>query len=215
MKTLDDDLYSDMPNGMSDAGEFVKRVITRLSKTGHGEETFNFAKENVLLDYYTKYHPSDAQLASLIGLSFRGSAVDMIFTSDVMRHGGYIFPKTQEFTTSTDLNQYLAIALRTSFSDYLNDVLYEALHRENASVTKQGLIAESNLQSLAPYLLNNAKIGLITNHDDIILAKGEADALVGLFPSRSAVFPTGGHLGNIAIPAMAYQIVAFMKQESP
>lgn len=215
MKILDDDLNRDLPHGMNDASGFVKRVITRMSKSRHGEETFDFTNENLLLDYYNKYHPSDAQLASVIGLSFRLSAADMIFTSDVMRHGGYIFPKNKEFTTSTDLNLYLALALRTGFSNYLNDVFYEAQHKQRPAVTKHDLIEASSLEALNAYLLHNDKFGIITNQDDIILGEGDLTTLIGLFSSHVIVFPSGGHLGNIALPAMAYQILAFMKQGSP
>lgn len=215
IKMLNDYLYSDLPNGMDGAGLFVKRVITRFSKLSHGEEALNFENEHYLLDYYTKFHPSDNQLASIIGLSFRLSAGDMIFTSDVMRHGGYVFPKDETFTTSTNLNLYLAVALRTSFLDYFNDVLSQADTSENKSLTKAEIINESSLASATPYLFHNTKIGLITNRDDIILAPGDLESLLNLFGPNAVVFPTGGHMGNIALPAMAYQIVTFMKKPLP
>jgi pimeloyl-ACP methyl ester carboxylesterase len=209
---LDADLKSGMPNGMDDAGPFIKREITRFSKIGHGEEAFDFQNEHMLLEYYNKFHPSDAQLASLIGLSFRLSAADMVFTSDIMRHGGYIYPKDKPFTRTTNLDLYMAVALRTDFMDYLNDVFYESRRAKNPRLTKQDVIVDTNLESLAAYIIRNPKFAMITNHDDIILGPGDVDQLASLFGPDVMVFPNGGHMGNIALPAMAYQIVSFMKQ---
>jgi hypothetical protein len=212
MQVLDDDLYRALPHGMDDADKFIKSVISRLSKVSPSGEAFDFQNQGLLLEAYKKYHPTDDRMATTIGLSFRLSAADMAFTSDVMRHSNYIFPKDQPFTTSTSLNTYIAIALRTSFNNYLDDVFYQEQHAQNPSITKKDLIAASNLQSLASYIIGNSKIGMITNRDDIILAPGELAQLEQLFGPNAAIFPTGGHLGNIGLPAMAWQIIHFMKQ---
>lgn len=47
------------------------------------------------------------------------------------------------------------------------------------------------------YLASSAKIGVITNEDDFILAPGELDYLRRVFGSRLKVYPRGGHLGNL------------------
>jgi hypothetical protein len=197
---------------MNDADHFIKNIITRLSNVSQTGEAFDFTNEDLRLDVYNKTHPSDDQLATIIGLSFRLTAADMVFTSDVMRHSGYIFPKNKPFTTSTDLNPYLAVAVRTGFGDYLNEVLYEEEHAKNPALTKQDFMAASNLESIGSYISHNRNMGLITNRDDIILARGELDRVVRLFGPNAVVFPSGGHMGNIAHPAMAYQIITFMKQ---
>lgn len=209
---LDSDLNRDLPHGMNDADHFIKNIITRLSNVSQTGEAFDFTNEDLRLDIYNKTHPSDDQLATIIGLSFRLTAADMVFTSDVMRHSGYIFPKNKSFTISVDLNPYMAVALRTSFSDYLNEVLYEEQHAKNPELTKQDFVSASSLESIASYISHNHNMGMITNRDDIILASGELDKLVLLFGSNAVVFPSGGHMGNIALPAMAYQIVTFMKK---
>ena len=36
------------------------------------------------------------------------------------------------------------------------------------------------------------------NADDIILADGELDYLVGVFGARAKIYPDGGHCGNMA-----------------
>ncbi len=215
MKILDDDLNRALPHGMNDADAFIKTEITRLSRVSTSGEAFDFRNAGLLVDYYNRFHPSDDRLATMIGLSFRLSAADMIFTSDVMRRSGYIFPRDQNFTTSTSVNAYMAIALRSSFSDYLNDVFYEEAHAKDPSISKQDLIAQSNLLSLESYIVGNDKLRLITNRDDIVLAPGDLATLERLFQNHEVIFPIGGHLGNIATPAIAYQIKTFMPAAKP
>lgn len=54
-----------------------------------------------------------------------------------------------------------------------------------------------SLRSMESYLASSAKIGVITNEDDFILAPGELDYLRRVFGSRLKVYPRGGHLGNL------------------
>jgi pimeloyl-ACP methyl ester carboxylesterase len=212
MQVIDNLLYSALPGGINDAGHFVKTAIARLSSVSQSTDALNFQNERLLLDAYQKYKPSDNRLATTIGLSFRLAAADMIFTADVMSHSGYIFPKNQEFTTSTSLNHYLGVALRTSFKNYFDDIYTEKYQAENPGLTKQALIDEGGLQSLAGYLSSHPKIGLMTNQDDVILAPGELDKLVALFGRNATVYPNGGHIGNLGMPAVAYHINAFLRQ---
>ncbi len=184
MKVLDTMLYRALPDGVNDADYFVKTALSRLSRVDQSSDALDFSNERLLLDAYNQYNPSDSRLATIIGLSFRLAAADMIFTSDVMSHSGYIFPKNQRFTTSTSLNPYLAVALRTSFRNYFDDIYTEKFRAEDRRLTKQALIDESSLQSMAGYISHHPEMGLITNRDDIILAPGELDKLVHLFGKK-------------------------------
>lgn len=212
MQIIDNLLYRALPGGINDAGYFVKTAVSRLSNVSQSTDALNFQNERLLLDAYNKYKPGDDRMASTIGLSFRLAAANMIFTADVMSHSGYIFPKNQELTVTTPLNHYLAVALRTSFKNYFDDIYTETYRAEDPRLTAQALIDESSLASLADYIASHPKIGLMTNRDDIILAPGELDKLVRLFGSHAMIYPNGGHLGNLATPAVAYYITEFMKQ---
>jgi pimeloyl-ACP methyl ester carboxylesterase len=212
MQLLDEMLYKALPNGINDADKFVKSAVARLSSMSQSSDALNFQNERTLLDAYNTYKPSDARLATTIGLSFRLAAADMIFTSDVMCHCNYIFPGNQDFTTSTSLNHYLAVALRTSFRNYFYDIYTEQFLSEDRRLNRQSLIGENSMQSLAGYLAAHPKIGLMTNRDDVILAPGELEKLVALFKGDVMIYPNGGHLGNLEAPAVTYHIVEFMKQ---
>ena len=211
IKLIDSYLYRALPQGVNGAARFIKSFLSRLSNISQSTDALDFSNERLLLEAYDKYQPSDNRLETTIGLSFRLAAADMAFTADVMSHAGYIFPKNQPFTSTTSLNDYLAVALRTSFQNYFDEYYTERLLAENPSLSRQGLIDEGNLQSLAGYISASGKIALITNKDDIILMPGEVNALAALFGPNAVVFPNGGHLGNLTTPAVGYQIIQFMR----
>ncbi len=212
MQTIDNLLYRSMPNGISDADRFIKSTVQRLSSVEQSNDALDFTNERLLIDAYTEYKLGDNRLATIIGINFRLAAVNMIFTADVMGRDGYIFPKNQEFTTGASLNNYLGVALRTRFKDYFDQIYTEKYRAADSSLTKQELIAEGNLEFLAKYITQHKEIGMLTNADDIMLAPGEYDRLVRLFGKNVITFPNGGHLGNLALPAVTYRIVKFLKQ---
>jgi pimeloyl-ACP methyl ester carboxylesterase len=212
MQTLDNLLYRSLPNGISDADHFIKTTVQRLSSVQQSSDALDFSNERLLIDAYASYKLGDNRLATIIGLSFRLAAVNMIFTADVMGHDGYIFPRNWEFTTGVPLDDYLGVALRTSFKDYFNQIYTEKYRAADPSLTTQELIEEGDLESLAGYIAQHKNIGILTNADDIILAPGEYDKLVRLFGRSAMTFPNGGHLGNLAHPAVSYRIVQFLKQ---
>jgi len=212
IQIIDSLLYRDMPHGVSDANYFIQGTIQRLSSLNQSTDALDFSNEHLLLDAYVKNKIGDNRLATMVGISFRISAADMIFTADVMGHDGYIFPQNREFTTTTPLNDYMALALRTSFKNYFDQIYSQKYLAANPGLTSQDLIREGNIETLADYIAQHKNIGVVTNADDIILAPGEYDKLVRLFGNNAIVFPIGGHMGNIAHPAVAYRIVTFLGQ---
>ena len=62
--------------------------------------------------------------------------------------------------------------------------------------SKDQAIREAGLAPLETYLRGNARIGVITNVDDIILAPGEVQWLEAVFGTRATILPSGGHCGN-------------------
>jgi len=212
MQIIDKLLYLDMPHGVSDANYFIQGTVQRLSSIKQSSDALDFSNERLLLDAYEKDKIGDNRLATMVGISFRLSAADMVFTADVMGHDGYIFPKNRPFTTATPLNDYMALALRTSFRNYFDQLYTQKYLAANPGLTQQDLIREGNLETLAGYIAQHKNIGVLTNADDIILAPGEYNKLVRLFGNNAIVFPNGGHMGNIAHPAVAYRIITFLRQ---
>lgn len=210
-RLIDRMLYIGMPGGMDDADRFIERLMARLGSVSQGGEALDFENERLLLDAYEQDKLSSSNFATTIGLSFRLSAANMVFASDIMSKRGYIFPKDAEFTRSTDLDTVMAIALRTSFVDYADAFYNEQLLTHRRDSTREQLAHEDTLAYLENYIRGNPKFALVTNQDDIILAPGEIDTLAALFGEQARIFSNGGHLGNMTHPAVAYAIVHFMQ----
>jgi hypothetical protein len=147
--------------------------------------------------------PKDENLKATIGLSFRFSAANMIFTSDVMTKAGFVVPKGMELNNSDSLSDYQRTVMRISFAKYLDEFLLPAAQVRNPQLTRQDVIDGDGLNSIESYLRSAGKIGVLTNQDDIILAPGELDYLRQLFGDRATIYPTGGHCGNIDHRAVA------------
>ena len=206
IKRLDQMLYAGMPGGMDDADYFIQKIMVRLGSLSTSGDALDFDNERLLLDAYQQDKLDTASLSTTIGLSFRLSAANMIFASDVMSRRGYIFPKDSEFNTTTNLDRVMAIALRTSYVDFANEY-YAAEMR----ASRRSSMNEDSLEFLASYIKHNPKFGLISNRDDVILEPGEEDKMAALFAGHAHIFPNGGHLGNMTHPAVSYAIVNFMQ----
>lgn len=213
MQKLDAMLYEGMPNGINGLDEFIDRTLARLSRVNSGSDPLDFSNENLLYETYLRTAPSNARMATMIGLTFRLSAANLVFTSDVMSQSGYIFPKDRPFESTTPLNDYLAVALRTGLGDYFKDVYLPYYTKSLPGMTDQALVADSSLFSIQNWIRQNPDIALITNSNDVILAPGEIAQLQSLFAGKSFVFPTGGHLGNLETPAYAYQVARFFGEQ--
>ncbi len=207
--TIDKLLYAGLPDGINGIDKFIDTELARLATVSPTGDALDFQNARLLIDAYTKYPVGDERLATMIGLAFRLFAANMMFTSDVMAHTGYIFPPNVEFETSTSLNNYMSVALRTSLLNYFEDV-YSKKYMSDTVTTNEALIAETSLESISGFLSNNPNVGLVTNKDDIILAPGELETLAGLFGNNATVFPNGGHLGNLTYPPVTQSITNFM-----
>lgn len=208
---LDAMLLQGLPGGIDELDTFLNRTMARLSQLRNDSDAFDLSNENMILESYSRLNPTNDKMATTIGLAFRLSAANMIFTSDVMSHANYIYPADRPFQSDTPLNDYMAMALRTGFGDYFKDI-YSAHYMTNApGLTHDDLINQSSLEPLRDWIASNPRIGLITNRDDIILAPGELARLESLFVGKSWIFPTGGHLGNIEHPAFAWRVANFFE----
>ena len=206
-------LLRDLPDGIDSLKPFLDKAVARLSATYANTDALDFSRSDVTIRTYERLKPSDASLATLIGLSFRLSTMNMIFTSDVMSHTGYIFPSDRPYRSTTPTSKYLAVALRTSFRDYFSDI-YAKFYRERqgGAANRRVLIEQSSLATIEPWLAAQKNVGLITNWDDVILAEGDLQILQQTFKGRATIFPSGGHMGNLKHRAVAAAIARFFAQ---
>ena len=195
-KILDDMLVDNIPGGMDGFDAFFREILGEFSEL-YQEMGFIDLSDDFLYTVYKKRPPKEENLAALIGLVFRLSSTNMVFTSDVMTNAGLVVPKNRVLSTSDSLTDYFKVTMRTSFIDYFNELFYPFFRSQQTDVTQQVLIEQASLKSIEGYLKANEKISLITNADDFILAPGELDFFRRVFQDRAKIYPTGGHCGNM------------------
>ena len=189
-------LLDSIPGGPRRVGAFFNCVMEK-STNFYRKGAFVGVDDDFLFAAYQAQILDRNEAGGIIAVSFRISSAGMIFASDVMTNGGYVVPKNKVLKNSDSLEDYFWTTLHLSFLDYFTEYFYPYFQNRQPGLTKEELIEALSLKSIESYLASSAKIGVITNEDDFILAPGELDYLRGIFGPRIKVYPSGGHLGNL------------------
>ena len=192
---LDRMLDNNTPQGV---GVFFNGMLAAFADVYVQEEDkVSLSGNDFLYTVYQRRQPSEQSLKAAIGVSFRLASANMAFTSDVMTKAGYIAPKAPPLTPTTSLDEFAAVALSSTFQNYINDLFYPYFKARQPDITLDDLIEITSLRSIEQYLRASQKIGLMHNADDIILAPGELEWLEQVFGNRAEIYPNGGHCGNM------------------
>ena len=168
--------------------------------------------DNFLYNVYQYRKPkNDDSIEALIGLSFRLSSGNMVFTSDVLTQAGYVIPSNLELGRHDSMTDYSKVFMRLSFLEYFKGIFLPHFKKQDPGLKEADLIRNMSLNHIEDYLRNSPKLGLIHNADDIILRPGEIDYLRDVFGSRAHIFPHGGHCGNMAYPDNTAAMIEFFQ----
>lgn len=189
-------LLDRIPGGPRRIGAFYNGVMAK-STDFYRKGDFVAIDDDFLFAAYQAQILNRDEAGGMIAVSFRISSAGMIFASDVMTHGGYVVPKNRELQNSDSLEDYFWTTLHLSFLDYFNEYFVPYFQSRRPGLTKEELLETVSLRSIEGYLASSAKIGVITNEDDFILAPEEIDYLRRVIGPRLKVYPRGGHLGNL------------------
>lgn len=196
---LDHLLEDNIPGGMTNFNAFFDELMNDFTKVYKKLERIDF-NDNFLYRIY-KYQNkelNDQRVSAVIGMSFRLSAANMMFSSDMVTGGGYILPKNHQLKKTESTTKYFKVANRKSFANYFSERFYPFFKSENSEISRDSLMYDNSLISIEGYLKSTEKIAVVHNEDDIILAPGEIDFFRNTFLSRAKIYPRGGHCGNIA-----------------
>ena len=185
-----------IPGGPRRIGAFYNRVMAKTTDFYRKGDFVAIDDEFLFAAYQAQILNRD-EAGGMIAVAFRIGSAGMIFTSDVMTHGGYVVPKNRALKNSDSFDDYFWTSLHLSFLDYFNEYFFPYFQSRHPGLTKEELLEALSLKSIESYLASSAKIGVITNEDDFILAPGELDYLRQVFGPRLKVYPRGGHLGNL------------------
>ena len=213
VKRLDRLLEENIPGGPENFNIWFRDVMNKLVEINRELDLFKLSGD-ALYSAYKRYPVTDDFLAALIGISFRVSAANMVFTSDVLRGGGYMIPPGVELSPYQPLEDYFIVAHHTPFADYFSEFMLAYYQDRYAGLTGEELQRRQTLQSIANYLQQNSRLGLMHNRDDIIISSEELDWLENTMGERARIYPYGGHCGNMAhYDNLAAMVAFFTGQE--
>jgi ABC-type transporter lipoprotein component MlaA len=141
----------------------------------------------------------------LIGLAFRLILRDVIFSSQRRNNQGVLQKPIKGLRREPVYREIL----QYSFSDYLEQFVTPYYQTRGIDLTQpEALKNGEDLRAHADTLRANPNIRLIANRNDILLADEDLAWLeTAIGSERLTIFEKGGHLGNLAHPAVQKAIV--------
>lgn len=203
-----DAMIEAIPGGLNNFNAFFDKMLSRFA-TIYREEDFIDLSADFLYLIYKRQPPKEENLKAVIGLAFRLSSANMLFTSDVLTRSGVVVRRNVTLSPTDSLTDYFKVSVRVGFLQYIDHLLYPFFKKKRPGVPLERLIEESSLRPIEAYLRRSQKIGLMTNEDDIILADGEIDFIRSVFGDRAKIYTKGGHMGNLAYRDNIADMLAF------
>jgi len=145
----------------------------------------------------------------LIGLAFRLILRDVIFSSQRRNNQGVL----QERIKGLRREAVYREILQYSFKDYIERFVAPYYQTRGIDLTQpEALKRGTDLRTYAEGLRANPNIRLIVNRNDILLAEEDLEWLKTAIGSEQlTIFEKGGHLGNLAHPAVQKAIVGALE----
>ena len=197
-----------MLHGVSKLDEFYRAPLDwpQAERTGDIENTFLkvAALSKTTLTPQTSLPFNAIESKFLIGLSFRFTLRDIIFSSQRRNNQGVL--KHSLFGLRRD-PAYQEI-LQYSYQDYFDKFAIPYYQVHGLASPAADLEKAGDLRTYQAGLRANPNIRVIVNQNDFLLADDDLAWLRATFtPEQLTVFAQGGHLGNLYNPAVQKAIV--------
>ncbi|MHA6494499.1 alpha/beta fold hydrolase family protein [Pseudomonas borbori] len=192
-----DRLVQTKVEGVTNSTTFYELVLAKLTRYFE-EKGYVDINDALLYDFQQSDEQlTDEQMAMLIGTSFRFSAADISFTSDLINRRGLITPIDYPIEQSTSLTPFFRRSLQCDFDCYITEQLIPMWRARYGGGSLSQLIDQVSLYAVEDYLKNTSKIAVMHNADDVILGPGDLGFLRRTLGDRLTVYPLGGHCGNL------------------
>ena len=192
-----DKLVQTQVKGINNSTTFYELVLGKLTRYFQ-QKGYIDLNDALLYDFQqSRQHLSNEQMAMVIGTSFRFSAADIAFTSDLINRRGLITPPKYPITEGSSLTPFFKRALQCDFDCYLTEQVIPMWRARTDGGSLLQLVDQVSLYALKDYLKNSPKIAVMHNADDVILGPGDIGFLRSTFGDRLTLYPHGGHCGNI------------------
>lgn len=208
-----DRMLENVPGGVDNFDRYFNGIVRQISDAYTRSTSVEFNQDLVYAAFQAN-PPTREDLAAVIGAAFRMSAMNMIFTADIMSNFGFIKPAEQRLPANADLDTFLQVALRVGLTDYFHEFVWPFYQKRYPNTDRAGFAAAQSLKAIAPFLRNSATVFAVHNQDDIILTGNEIDFFRKTFADRAKIYPRGGHLGNTNHHATVAHMLAIMSNAS-
>ena len=194
--SLLDRMLENIPGGEDNFGQFYQNLVDAFAEVYTRSDELQL-NEDFLYQAYKVFKPEKELLGALIGTSFRMSAANMAFSSDLMTNFGFIKPSNVRLPKNADLAKFNHVAMRLGFTDYFHAYFYPYHRAKTPTMSRADLIEEMSLKSIEDYLRTSDRMYAMHNEDDLILEPGEVEFIRDVFGDRAMIYRNGGHMGNI------------------
>ncbi|MBA1272654.1 serine/threonine protein kinase [Stutzerimonas azotifigens] len=206
-----DKLVQTRVEGIDKQTTFYELVMDKLTRYFRYQGNINL-DEAMLFDFQqSTVRLSDEEMAMLIGTSFRFSAADIAFTSDLINRRGILIPPKHPITEGTSLEPFFRRSLLCDFECYMTQQLIPMWRAQYDGGSLTQLVQQVSLYALEDYLRDSPKISVMHNADDIILGPGDIGFLRRTFGDRLTLYPYGGHCGNLNYRVNAEHMLEFFR----
>ncbi len=153
--------------------------------------------ENFLFGAAAATLKTDAEFSAAIALTFRLQLIDMFFIGDLYAKTGVITDPKHPPRVGDSLADVQRDLRARPFADYFSGVFAPYYLQRRPDATSASLIAANRLDIIGAALRSDGNYYAQTTSNDLILNQREFAWLKDTMGSRLAVYPQGGHLGEV------------------
>ena len=139
----------------------------------------------------------------VVGAAFRFVLMDVIQDSQRRDNLGVLKVKPGRFVREDSIREIR----RINYAEYTDRFVLPYLTKSGLVTNRQDLIAATDLGQSADLLRRNPKIRVQICEDDFLLTPADISWFRSTFGTNLTVYPVGGHLGNLHIPAVQEALV--------
>ena len=141
----------------------------------------------------------------LVGMSFRLTLRDTIYQSQLRNNMGVLATPLSTWNREASYREIY----NYSYRDYYRH--FALPYYQKRGIDTADFTRENHLASYTKPLRSQTKARVIVNSNDFLLGSSDISWLRSTFgPSRLAIFPAGGHIGNLASPSLQKQLLSYV-----
>jgi len=146
----------------------------------------------------------------LIGLVFRYTLMSVIVDSQRRNNLGVLKVNPAQFIRQDSVREIRQI----NYADYTDHFVIPYMIKSGRVTNRQDLFATTDLDQSTEFLRNNPKIRVQVCEDDFLLTPADVSWFRSTFGANLTVYPVGGHLGNLHIPAVQEALVRLFSDKA-